>query len=63
MDQCMINLDGFSDPKIGDEVVIIGAQSGAEISSSNIANNWNTINYEVLCGLAARMPRNYLNKK
>lgn len=63
MDQCMIKLDGILDAKIGDEVIIIGVQNGVEITSSEIANNWNTINYEVLCGLAARMPRNYLNIK
>jgi len=63
MDQCMINLNGIADPKIGDEVTIIGVQNGAEISTTDIAEKWNTINYEVLCGLAARMPRNYLNTK
>ncbi len=59
----MINLNGIADPKIGDEVIIIGVQNGAEISTTDIADKWNTINYEVLCGLAARMPRNYLNTK
>ena len=63
MDQCMIKLDGITNAKIGDEVIIIGEQNGSEITSTEIAHNWNTINYEVLCGLAARMPRNYLNIK
>ncbi|MDO9546356.1 MAG: alanine racemase [Pelolinea sp.] len=63
MDQCMIKLEEVPDAKIGDEVIIFGEQNGAEITSSEIANNWNTINYEVLCGLAARIPRNYLNIK
>jgi len=63
MDQCMVNLDEISDALIGDEVVIIGKQKDAEISATDIANDWGTINYEVLCGLAARMPRYYLNAK
>jgi alanine racemase len=60
MDQCMVNLDDIPQAAVGDEVVIIGTQNGAEISATEIADDWGTINYEVLCGLAARMPRNYL---
>ncbi len=63
MDQCMVNLDEIPDAAIGDEVIIIGKQLGAEISATDIANDWGTINYEVLCGLAARMPRYYLQTK
>jgi len=61
MDQCMVNLDEIPNALIGDEVIIIGKQLNAEISAADIANDWGTINYEVLCGLAARMPRYYLN--
>ena len=61
MDQCMVNLDEIPDALVGDEVVIIGKQMDVEISATDIANDWGTINYEVLCGLAARMPRYYLN--
>ncbi len=63
MDQCMVNLDEIPDAAVGDEVNIIGKQSDVEISATDIANDWGTINYEVLCGLAARMPRYYLNAK
>ena len=63
MDECMVNLDEIPDAAIGDEVIIIGKQLGAEISATDIANDWGTINYEVLCGLAARMPRYYLQTK
>ena len=63
MDQCMVNLDNLPDAEIGDEVIIIGKQDGAEISATEIANDWGTINYEVICGLAARMPRYYQNSK
>jgi len=63
MDECMVNLDEIPDAAIGDEVIIIGKQLDAEISATDIANDWGTINYEVLCGLAARMPRYYLQTK
>ena len=61
MDQCMIQLDGIPDAEIGDEVVLIGKQKNKEISATKIAEKWGTINYEVICGLASRMPRNYRN--
>lgn len=63
MDQCMVQLDELPEAEIGDEVVIMGNQNGAEISATDIAREWGTINYEIICGLAARMPRYYLNGK
>ncbi len=60
MDQCMVQLDNLPDAQIGDEVIIIGRQNGGEISATDLADDWGTINYEVICGLAARMPRYYL---
>jgi len=60
MDQCMVQLDGLPEAQIGDEVVIIGKQNGEEITATDLAQEWGTINYEVICGLAARMPRYYI---
>ncbi|MDK2981282.1 MAG: alanine racemase [Chloroflexota bacterium] len=60
MDQCMVQLDDLPEAEIGDEVVIIGRQDGAEITATDLADDWGTINYEVICGLASRMPRYYL---
>ena len=59
----MVQLDRLPDAEIGDEVVIMGKQNGEEISATDIADEWGTINYEIICGLAARMPRYYLNAK
>lgn len=63
MDQCMVSLNEIPDAAVGDEISIIGKQLNEEISATDIANDWGTINYEVLCGLAARMPRYYINSK
>ena len=63
MDQCMVQLDSVPDAEIGDEVIIIGSQNGVRVTATEIADEWGTINYEILCGLAARMPRYYLNAK
>ena len=60
MDQCMLQMDDVPDAEIGDEVVLIGRQGEDEITATEIAEDWGTINYEVICGLASRMPRVYL---
>ncbi|NSW52688.1 MAG: alanine racemase [Anaerolineae bacterium] len=62
MDQCMIQLDEFPSARIGDEVVLIGRQGGAEITVDELAQKWGTINYEVVCGLANRLPRVYFGE-
>ncbi len=59
MDQCMLQLDPIPQAQIGDEVVLIGAQAGEQITAEEVGEAWGTINYEVTCGLAARVPRFY----
>ncbi|MBN2556695.1 MAG: alanine racemase [Anaerolineales bacterium] len=59
MDQCMLQLDHLPDAAIGDEVTLLGRQGSAEISAEAVADRWNTINYEVACGISARVPRIY----
>jgi alanine racemase len=43
----------------GDEVVLIGRQGKESLSAEELARNWGTINYEVTCGITARVPRYY----
>ncbi len=57
MDQCMIDLSGFSDVKIGEEVTLIGGQAGEEISADEVAERYGTIGYEVVCAVSRRVPR------
>ena len=59
MDQCMIDLNEVPEASIGDEVVLIGNQSGQCISAEDVAALWGTINYEVTCGIAHRVNRFY----
>lgn len=59
MDQCMLQLDEVPEAQAGDEVVLLGKQGDQEISANDLAARWGTINYEVLCGLADRLPRLY----
>jgi alanine racemase len=62
MDQTMWQLDGVPDAKVGDEVVLIGKQGNERITAEEVAAGWDTINYEVVCGLSARVPRYYLDE-
>ncbi|MCD4673449.1 MAG: alanine racemase [Anaerolineaceae bacterium] len=59
MDQCVISLEDVPQAKAGDEVVLIGHQGAAHISAEMLAQAWGTINYEVVCGMASRLPRLY----
>ena len=59
MDQCMLQLDEVPCACIGDEVVLIGKQGESRITAEEIGREWGTINYEVVCGLLARVPRIY----
>ncbi|WP_419871752.1 alanine racemase [Candidatus Pristimantibacillus sp. PTI5] len=66
MDQCMIALDAAaSDTAMavepGEEVVLIGRQGDSVITVEEVADQLGTINYEVTCMLAARVPRIYIN--
>jgi len=67
MDQCMIALgpadraEGFGSPvEAGEEVVLIGRQGDEVITADEIASLLGTINYEIVCMLAARVPRVYI---
>jgi alanine racemase len=57
MDQTMINVTGISGVRQGDEVVLIGAQGEDRITAEAVAARLGTINYEVVAGILARVPR------
>ena len=55
MDQCMIKLP--ENTPINTEVTLIGKNNGQEISVDEIAEKLETINYEITCMIASRIPR------
>jgi alanine racemase len=62
MDLTMVDVSTVPGVRIGDEVVMVGCQGKAAISADEVAA-WNdTINYEVVAALTARVPRVYLNR-
>lgn len=57
MDMCMIDVTDIPEVKVGDEVVILGGQGGQRIDAEELADLAQTLHYEVLCSLGARVPR------
>jgi alanine racemase len=60
MDYIMIDIQDDTDISCGDEVVALGSQGNETITADAIALQSNTIAYEILCGLNARINRFYL---
>jgi alanine racemase len=60
MDQLMV--DCGDDPvEPGDEVVLLGRQGDQEITAEDIAGWMGTINYEIVCMVGDRVPREYVS--
>ena len=57
MDQCMIDVTNVHNINIGDEVILFGEEG---VTIDDIARQLHTINYEVSCGIARRVPRVYI---
>lgn len=56
MDQLVIDCNG-AQIAVGDEVVLLGAQGSESITADEWAAWGETISWEVLCGIGARVPR------
>lgn len=60
MDLCMAELG--DEPVEGDvPFVVIGAQGSEEITADEVAARLGTINYEVVCMISSRVPREYID--
>ena len=60
MDSHMVDVTDIQGVSAHDEAVVIGRQGDEVISAEEIAGLAGTISYEVLCAIAARVPRVYL---
>jgi alanine racemase len=60
MDLSMIDVGHVNDVAVGDEVVLIGRQGEDMISADEVADTLDTINYEVVTALTARVTRMYI---
>lgn len=59
MDQTMLDVTGIDNVRSGDEVVVFGSDEKGEPTADTLAENTNTINYEVICLVGKRVPRIY----
>jgi alanine racemase len=59
MDQLLVDCGPGGDVAVGDVVVLLGRQGSEEISAWEWAGRTDTIAYEVVCGVSARVPRVY----
>jgi len=57
MDNVTVDLGPETEARPGDEVVLIGRQGEEEVRAEEWARILGTINYEVTCGITARVPR------
>jgi alanine racemase len=57
MDNITIDLGPDTDVGPGEEAVLIGVQGEERILAEEVARRLETINYEVTCGISARVPR------
>ena len=57
MDQTLVDVTDIPDVKMGDDVLVFGPGAGDD--ADTIAQKTDTINYEIVCGLARRVARVY----
>lgn len=62
MDLTMLDVGHIPSVQEGDEVVAYGCQGGEIIKLDQVAEELNTISYELLCNMSKRLPRVYLQK-
>jgi len=60
MDMIAVDLTDRSDVHEGDEVILLGSAGGCSITADTWAEILGTIPYEILCGIATRIPRIYI---
>lgn len=60
MDLTLLDVGNVPHVAVGDEVVIIGRQGDQQLTADEMAQTLDTINYEIVTSIAARVPRIYV---
>jgi alanine racemase len=60
MDMFMLDITDVPEAEVDDQVTLIGRDGDAEIDADEVAELSETISYETLAGIMARVPRLYL---
>jgi alanine racemase len=61
MDQATVDVTSVPGVEIGDAACLIGSDGAASWQADDMAKAGETISYEVLCAISARVPRRYRN--
>src|SRR5262249_41602242 len=57
MDMSMVDVTDVPGVSVGDEVVLLGSQGAERITAEELADLAQTVHYEVICAVGARVPR------
>lgn len=60
MDQLTVDLGAEATDRVGDEVVLLGAQGGERLTAEELGSWRGTINYEVTCAVGSRVRRTFI---
>lgn len=60
MDWTILDVTDVPNVKVNDEVILIGRQNEKKISAADIAEQLDTISYEITCSISCRVPRKYV---
>lgn len=60
MDQFMVDVTEIEDAARGDEVVLLGRQGDLRITAEELGDLSGRFNYELVCDISKRVPRNYI---
>ena len=63
MDQTMVDLSEIDPADFNEEVILFGDPLNGAISIGEVANQMDTIHYEVACLVGKRVPRVYTQNK
>jgi len=62
MDMILVDITEIPAVALGDEAVLIGKSGDKSISAEDLATLSGTINYEIVCSISKRVPREYSTK-
>ena len=63
MDMCMVDATAVPEAAVGDVATLIGRDGAEEVSADELASLGDTISWEILAGISARVPRLYLRSR
>jgi alanine racemase len=60
MDMCMVDVTAVPEAAVGDVATLMGRDGAEEVTADELASLGDTISWEILAGISARVPRLYL---